>query len=100
MRKSRTNFAMYYVYVISSVVTKELYTGYTNNLDKRIGEHNTNKSKSTKNKGKWILIYAEMYKAKEDAKKREDRLKQHGQGMNELKKRIQGNLQLANLVRD
>lgn len=90
---------MYYVYVLSNVNLKELYVGNTNNLDKRVGEHNTNKNKSTKNKGKWIVIYSEMYKSKEDAKTREYRLKYHGQALNELKKRIEGSLQLANLVR-
>ena len=73
--------------------------GYTNNLRKRIAEHNTNKNKSTKNKGKWILIYSEMYKSKEDAKAREYRLKYYGQALNELKKRITKSLLLANLVR-
>ena len=90
---------MYYVYLMLSLKTRELYIGYTNNLDKRIAEHNTNKNKSTKNKGKWILVYCEMYKSIEDAKTREYRLKHYGQALNELKKRIDGSLQLANLVR-
>ena len=56
-------------------------------------------NKSTKNKGKWIVTYSEMYKDKEDAKTREYRLKHCGQALNELKKRIEGSLQLAKLVR-
>jgi len=90
---------MYYVYLLFSTKTKEPYIGYTNNLEKRLDYHNTGKNKSTKNKGTWILIYSEMYKSKEDAKTREKRLKHYGQGLNELKKRTIGSLQLANLVR-
>jgi len=91
---------MYYVYVLSNINSKELYIGYTNDLEKRFKEHNTNKGKSTKNKGKWIIIYSESYMSKEDAKTREYRLKYYGQVLTELKKRINGSLQLANLVRD
>lgn len=90
---------MYYVYILVSLKTKELYIGFTGNLDKRIAEHNTDKNISTKHKGMWILVYSEMYKSKEDARKREHRLKYYGQALNELKKRINGSLQLANLVR-
>ena len=91
---------MYYVYLLVSLKTKELYIGYTNNLEKRLGAHNTNKSYSTKNKGPWIVVYCEMYKSKEDAKIREHRLKNYGQALNELKKRITGSLSLANFVPD
>ena len=90
---------MYYVYILASLKTKELYIGFTNDFKRRVFEHNTNKSFSTKNKGPWILVYCEMYKSKEDAKTREHRLKYYGQALNELKKRISGSLQLANLVR-
>lgn len=90
---------MYYVYLIVSTKTKERYIGYTNNLEKRLSEHNTDKNKSTKGKGLWLIVYYEMYKSKEDAKIREHRLKYYGQALNELTKRIKGSLQLANLVR-
>ena len=52
---------MYYVYILVSFVTGELYIGYTNNIKKRIVEHNTNRSFSTRKKGPWILVYNESY---------------------------------------
>jgi len=91
---------MYYVYILKSIGTGELYIGFTGNLEKRIVEHNTNKNLSTKNKGLWVLIYCEMYKSKKDAQNREYRLKYYGQALNELKKRISGSLSLVNLVRE
>jgi putative endonuclease len=98
--KSRTNFVMYYVYLIQSSVSGELYIGSTHNINKRLLEHNTNKSTSTKNRGPWLLVYCEAYKAKQDATLREHRLKYYGQALNELKKRISGSLELTRLVRE
>jgi putative endonuclease len=89
---------MYYVYLINSTKNNEIYIGYTNNLKRRLVEHNTNKSFSTKNSGHWTLTYYESYKSKEDAIRREHNLKYHGQALNLLKKRLSGSLQLANLV--
>ena len=91
-----TKFAMYYVYIIQSTVTYELYVGFTKDLKKRLVEHNTNKSLSTKNKGLWKLIYYESYRNKEDAITREKGLKYHGQALARLKKRILKSLLLAN----
>ena len=91
-----TKFAMYYVYVIQSTATYELYVGFTKDLKKRLVEHNTGKSFSTKNKGTWKLIYYESYRNKEDAITREKNLKYHGQALARLKKRIENSLLLAN----
>jgi putative endonuclease len=83
---------MYTVYIIQSESTKEIYIGYTNNLKRRLLEHNADKSYSTKNKGIWILIYAEAYRSIEDAKQREHRLKYYGRGLAQLKRRISKSL--------
>lgn len=91
---------MYYVYLLRSNKSGELYIGYTNNLKKRLIKHNTNKNFSTKNKGHWVVVYCEMYKSKKDAQTRERRLKYYGQALNELKKRIENSLSLARLVRE
>jgi predicted GIY-YIG superfamily endonuclease len=40
---------MYYVYLLlSKVKQRQIYIGFTNNLDKRIKQHNQNKVFSTK----------------------------------------------------
>lgn len=90
---------MYYVYLLVSIKSGKLYIGYTNNLKRRMNEHNTNKSFTTKNKGRWIIAYCEAYMSKKDAKTREYRLKYYGQALNELKKRANESLSLAKLVR-
>lgn len=83
---------MYYVYIIQSTVTETIYIGYTGNLKKRIMQHNTNKSFSTKNKGPWALIYYEAYRSKDDAKEREHRLKYYGRALAQLKRRLDKSL--------
>jgi len=83
---------MYYVYVIQNLESKAIYIGYTNNLKRRLFEHNNNKSFSTKNRGAWKLIYYEAYNSRFDAKQREDRLKYYGRALAQLKRRISKSL--------
>lgn len=81
---------MYIVYVIEHSVTHQIYIGYTNDLKRRIVEHNSRSTKSTARKeGEWIVIYAEAYRNKQDAHDRESKLKSHGSAKHSLSKRIQ-----------
>jgi putative endonuclease len=79
---------LYFVYIIQSKKTKAIYIGFTSDLKARLSQHNLNKSYSTKNKGPWILIYAEMYRSRKDAKERETRIKYFGNAYSQLKRRI------------
>ena len=78
----------YYVYMLRNISNnkKKTYVGYTNNLEKRLISHNSNKgAKSTKGY-KWELIFKKKfllkskamsyeYKLKKDRKKRSSILK-------------------------
>jgi putative endonuclease len=84
---------MHIVYIIQHNETYQLYFGQTNNLKRRLHEHNNGEQKATRRKsGSWILIYAEAYRNKEDAVNRELTLKQHGSNKRWLKARIQQSL--------
>jgi len=83
---------MYAVYIIQSKTTKKIYIGFTNNLKRRLFEHNSNKSFSTKNRGPWVLIFCEIYRSYTDAKQREERLKYYGKALGQLKRRISKSL--------
>ncbi|MFZ2521883.1 MAG: GIY-YIG nuclease family protein [Minisyncoccia bacterium] len=50
---------MFYVYILKSEKDNNLYTGYTNDLKRRLIEHNSGKSKSTKSRKPFELIYYE-----------------------------------------
>ncbi len=81
---------MQIVYIIQNNNSKETYIGTTSNLKSRLKNHNSGGNKSTKRKnGKWILIYAEAFKSKEDAIIREDKLKHHGSAKRALYNRIE-----------
>ena len=67
----------FYTYMIKSISpgTKKTYVGYTNNVEKRLEKHNSNKgAKSTKGY-KWLLIYSKKFKSKNDAMSFEYKLK-------------------------
>ena len=56
-----------------------MYIGYTEDVKRRVGEHNLGKSKSTKSYFPFELIHYEAYKNMQDAKRREKYLKtNHG----------------------
>jgi len=75
---------MYYVYVLKSMKNGKLYKGFTNDLRRRVKEHNNGKSAFTKNNSPWKLIYYEAFYSKEDAKREELFLKS-GKGKERIK---------------
>jgi putative endonuclease len=66
---------MFFVYVLQSERTKQLYTGFTADLEHRIGQHNAGITKSTKNRGPWKLVYQEEYDSRSAAMRLEKFLK-------------------------
>lgn len=75
----------YFVYVLRSLRNNRFYTGSTNNLERRIKEHNEGRSKYTKLTKPFGLIYKEKYDNRVMAYKREMFLKS-GKGRELLKK--------------
>ncbi|MBV8098355.1 MAG: GIY-YIG nuclease family protein [Verrucomicrobia bacterium] len=70
---------MYFVYVIRSENAGKIYIGHTQNLEKRLKEHNDPEcfsSKFTKRfPGPWVLVYSESYETRSEAFRRERWLK-------------------------
>jgi len=69
---------MFYVYIIKSEKTKTYYVGSTNNLYKRMEEHNSGRSKYTSRGIPWELIYYESYSTRSLAMKKEKVIKSRG----------------------
>ena len=65
----------YVVYILESQSNGRLYIGFTNNLDRRIGEHNAKQTKSTRNKGPWNILHAREGLTKPEAMSLEQKLK-------------------------
>ncbi|MEE1086706.1 MAG: GIY-YIG nuclease family protein [Schaedlerella sp.] len=67
---------MNYTYILKCK-DDTLYTGWTNNLQKRVEDHNAGKgAKYTKFRRPVEIIYYEAYKTKQEAMKREYAIKQ------------------------
>ncbi len=65
----------YYVYVLQSEKDGSFYVGYTDDLRKRLNDHNKGKVPSTKNRTPLKLVYYEACLNQQDATKRENYLK-------------------------
>lgn len=68
---------MNYTYIVECS-DKTFYTGWTNNLEKRIEAHNSGKgAKYTKTRRPVTLVYYEAFQSKTEAMKREYEIKQY-----------------------
>ena len=62
---------MFYVYVLKSVRDKKFYTGHTNNLLRRLREHNDGKNIYSQRYMPWQIVYHESFSTELGAIKRE-----------------------------
>lgn len=83
---------MFYVYVLKSKKDEELYIGSTNDLKRRVKQHQDGKSFATKLRTPFELIYYEAYKIEKDARLREHSLKFRGNTRRFLKERMRESL--------
>ena len=86
---------MNYTYIVKCA-DGTYYTGWTNDLDKRMKAHNEGKgAKYTRNRGPVELVYAEMHGTKQEAMSREARIKKFTKKeKEELADRYQRELQM------
>jgi len=75
---------MFVVYAIKSLEREYIYVGLTNNLDRRLAEHNGGGNKTTKPYSPFKLIYTEEFNLRSEARLREKYFKS-GSGKELLK---------------
>ena len=68
-RERRVNSMAYVVYAIKSLIDNRIYVGMTQNLKKRIIEHNQGKTKSTKGYRPWKVIFFEEVESRLEARR-------------------------------
>ncbi len=61
---------MFYTYVLKSLVAEKSYIGYTNDVERKLSEHNAGRYTDTRDFAPWKLIYKEPYNTIEEARKR------------------------------
>jgi putative endonuclease len=79
---------MFRVYLLYSPSSTKTYVGFTNDIERRMQEHNFTERKGfTLRYRPWVLVYSEIFEKKSDAMQREKFFKS-GFGREEVKKII------------
>ena len=81
---------MFIMYILISKVFKKTYTGHTDNIAKRLKDHNLGRSTFSKRYRPWEVIHKEEFKTEQEAGRRERYLKTAA-GRRYLKKTIFNN---------
>jgi putative endonuclease len=68
------------MYIIQSVKNGGYYIGSCGNIEKRLCDHNSNQTRSTKHKGPFELVCKESFDTKTAAIKREKQVKRYKGG--------------------
>jgi putative endonuclease len=80
----------YYVYMLKLISKKSItYVGYTKDLKKRIGLHNSGKGAKFTRGRKWKLIYKEKFSSKNKAISREYYIKKNRKLRNQIKNKFE-----------
>jgi len=66
---------MYYVYALKSIDRNYIYVGLTENVERRVGEHQSGKNATTKPYRPFRLFHTEAFGSRSDARIREKYLK-------------------------
>jgi putative endonuclease len=66
---------MFTVYILYSKSRDQYYIGQTEDITRRLAQHNAGYSKTTKSGIPWELLYSEEYQSRAEAFRREQELK-------------------------
>lgn len=67
----------FYVYIVKCEKDSSFYTGYTNDIERRVNQHNKGiGSKYTRSRGPVQLLYYETFRTRKGAIQREREIKQ------------------------
>lgn len=61
----------HYVYILQSLKDKQYYTGLTNNIERRLQEHNSGRVTVTKSRKPFRIVYSERTENLKEARTRE-----------------------------
>ena len=65
----------YFVYILKSSINNDIYIGSTENIEKRLAKHNRGEVQSTKAYRPWEMMQVEIFPSRQEARKRELRIK-------------------------
>jgi len=83
---------MYTVYALKSEIDGRIYVGFSSDTERRLREHNSGKTKSTKGYRPWTLIFTEQCATRAEATRAEAREREKfyksGRGKEILKRMV------------
>jgi len=82
---------MFYTYVLYNLKDRKFYIGFTNDLKRRLKEHNAGKNISTRSRLPLKMLYYEAHLSKPDAMRRERYFKT-AKGKKTLKQMLRNSL--------
>lgn len=62
---------MYFIYALQSLKDQRTYVGHTNDVERRLIQHNSGHVRSTKHRIPFKLLFTEEFETSTEAKKRE-----------------------------
>ena len=65
----------FFVYILFSNTFGKYYVGMTNDLNRRLNQHNSNQVNSTKAFSPWTIFHSESFETRIEAREREKYLK-------------------------
>jgi putative endonuclease len=65
----------YFVYILFSEKLSKYYVGHTNDIERRLYEHNIGHEKFTRTGTPWKLVYSRTFASKSEARQEELRIK-------------------------
>lgn len=66
---------MFFVYIVKSLIKKWYYVGYSDNIERRLKEHNNGHVKSTKAYKQYELVFVQLVNSSDEARDLEKYLK-------------------------
>jgi putative endonuclease len=66
---------MFYIYILYSKKANKYYIGQTENVEDRLVSHNSGIPTFTSIAKDWILVYTELFEARNEAIRRENEIK-------------------------
>jgi putative endonuclease len=70
----------FYVYILFSESLQRYYTGSTDDIARRIKEHNKGKSLFTSRGSPWVIKYQQEFGSRDEASQKEKQIKKRGAG--------------------
>lgn len=71
---------MFTTYILKSLIKEYYYVGYSENVQKRLIEHNAKLNKSTKPYAPFKLVHSEEFGTRSEAFEREQQIKRYNHG--------------------